>query len=68
MTDPQEIKDRMDSYQRVMDTHMLMISGTTLDIVLSNPNLMNKFFDVAQHAKSVCVCRCSPLQKAAVAK
>lgn len=47
---------------------MLMISGTTLDVVLANESMTNQFFKVAVQSNSVCVCRCSPLQKAAVAK
>jgi phospholipid-translocating ATPase len=47
---------------------MLMISGTTLDVVLANDHLCDKFFKAAVQSKSVCVCRCSPMQKAAVAR
>jgi len=68
MTDKDEIMNAMDHFARVRENHMLMITGTTLDVVLANPKVLNKFFDVAQHARSVCVCRCSPMQKAAVAK
>lgn len=64
----QDIADAIVQFQRVQDTCMLMISGTTLDVVLSNDNLCDKFFKAAVQSKSVCVCRCSPMQKAAVAK
>jgi len=47
---------------------MLMIDGDALKVVLANENLKNLFFEVAEKAKSVCVCRCSPSQKADVAK
>jgi len=39
---------------------MLMVSGTTLSVIIASQSLTDKFFNVAQYAKSVCVCRCSP--------
>jgi phospholipid-translocating ATPase len=45
-----------------------MIDGHTLDIFLSNKQLEEKFFSVATLAPSVCVCRCSPTQKALIVK
>ena len=47
---------------------MLMVSGTTLSCIIASESLTEKFFTTAQYAKSVCVCRCSPTQKAVVAK
>lgn len=43
-----------------------MIDGQTLDLCLSNPRIEEKFFQVATKAPCVCVCRCSPTQKAIV--
>lgn len=68
LTDEKGILEAIDRFVRNIDSSMLMITGTTLDIVLSNEFLMHQFFSRAIKAKSVCVCRCSPLQKAAVAK
>jgi phospholipid-translocating ATPase len=68
LTKPEEISECLDRFVKYIDTSMLMISGTTLDHVLANPNLTFKFFSTAVQGKSVCVCRCSPMQKAACAK
>jgi phospholipid-translocating ATPase len=35
--------------------------------VLSSPSLEERFFGIAKEAPSVCICRCSPTQKAIVA-
>jgi phospholipid-translocating ATPase len=45
-----------------------MIDGGTLDLFLSTKQLEEKFFSVATLAPSVCVCRCSPTQKALIVK
>lgn len=43
-----------------------MIDGQTVDIVLSTKQLEEMFFSIATLAPSVCVCRCSPTQKALI--
>lgn len=45
-----------------------MIDGQSLDIFLRNKKLEERFFTEATKAPSVCVCRCSPTQKALVTK
>ena len=45
-----------------------MIDGDTLDIFLSSKQLEEKFFSISTLAPSVCVCRCSPTQKALIVK
>lgn len=47
---------------------MLMIDGIALSRIMAVDGLRARFFEVASEAKSVCVCRCSPTQKASVAK
>lgn len=47
---------------------ILMIDGGTLDLVLGNPELEARFFTESTKAPSVCVCRCSPTQKADITK
>lgn len=37
-------------------------------LICSSEDLTARFFNAASDAKSVCVCRCSPTQKALVAK
>jgi phospholipid-translocating ATPase len=51
----------------VVHTHMLMVDGNTLQVIVSHESLKQNFFEVSQKAKSVCICRCSPTQKAIVA-
>ena len=62
-----DIKEGLEGFKRVHENHMLMISGTTLSIIIDNAELTKMFFEAALQAKSVCVCRCSPTQKAIVA-
>ena len=50
------------------DNTILMIDGQTLDVCLSSPLLEDTFFRVATKAPCVCVCRCSPTQKAIITK
>ena len=45
-----------------------MIDGSTLSIIVSDEALCQKFFSITSAAKTVCVCRCSPTQKAIVAE
>ena len=47
---------------------LLMIDGHTLDLILQTRPLEEKFFSVATLAPSVCVCRCSPTQKALIVR
>ena len=66
-TEVNRIDKEIDDYENLTATHMLMIDGTTLSIIVANEQLCQKFFNVTQSAKTVCVCRCSPTQKAIVA-
>jgi phospholipid-translocating ATPase len=50
------------------DNTILMIDGQTLDVCLSSAILEDTFFRVATKAPCVCVCRCSPTQKAIITK
>jgi phospholipid-translocating ATPase len=45
-----------------------MIDGHSLDLVLASKQLEEKFFAAATLAPSVCVCRCSPTQKALIVR
>jgi len=47
---------------------LLMIDGQTLDLFISKKVLEERFFLAATLAPSVCVCRCSPTQKAYITK
>ena len=67
-TDHRAIEKEIDDYENLTATHMLMIDGTTLSVIVGDETLSQKFFNVTQAAKTVCVCRCSPTQKAIVAQ
>ena len=45
-----------------------MIDGQTIDLLLKDKKLEELFFTEATKAPSVCVCRCSPTQKAIITK
>jgi phospholipid-translocating ATPase len=45
-----------------------MIDGQTLDLMLTRPNLEEKFWSAATKAPCVCVCRCSPTQKSLITR
>lgn len=62
---PKEAEKVLNEFERRTNT-LLMIDGTTLDVMLSDPNLELKFLSAATQAPSVCVCRCSPTQKAVI--
>jgi len=47
---------------------MMIIDGGTLTAICTKQELMDEFFQAAHKAKSVCVCRCAPKQKAIVAR
>ena len=60
LTEVNEIDREIDDYENLTATHMLMIDGTTLSVIVAHDHLNQKFFNVTQNAKTVCVCRCSP--------
>ena len=63
------LKELINQYDQMnKDNIMLMVDGTALAVILNDDDLKKRFFNVACDAKSVCICRCSPTQKALVAK
>lgn len=68
-----EIEDEVIVEQSIKDISpkiamtVLIIDGKTLDTILTGRNyLEKKFFELAIKAPCVCVCRCSPTQKAII--
>jgi phospholipid-translocating ATPase len=47
---------------------IIMIDGTTLDLVMSIRYLEEMFLEISTKAPCVCVCRCSPTQKALIVR
>mmetsp|Transcript_4676 Transcript_4676/g.7949 ORF Transcript_4676/g.7949 Transcript_4676/m.7949 type:complete len:542 (-) Transcript_4676:46-1671(-) len=68
MTDSFEAKKRLEEFSRKATNAILMIDGQTLDLLLQDKKLEERFFMEATKAPSVCVCRCSPTQKAIITK
>lgn len=65
------IREKIAEYSRAnKQTTLLMIDGSALGQILNHKDekIIEEFFSVAEDAKSVCVCRCNPSQKAAVAR
>jgi len=63
------LKESIDRYASTnRQKTMLMIDGIALAQIMSDESLCSRFFEAAAEAKSVCVCRCSPTQKALVAR
>lgn len=50
------------------EKYILMIDGQTIDVFMNSKMLEEAFFSVATLCPSVCVCRCSPTQKALIVK
>ena len=68
LTDWHEISQAIDKWSRIVNSTMLMIDGKTLAKIVADDNLKHKFFETSQLSQTVCVCRCSPTQKAIVAE
>ena len=64
-----ELLNEIRRYEKKKDTSLLlMVDGVALAKILADAEMSKEFFNVALNQKSVCVCRCSPTQKALVAK
>ena len=61
-----EVEFKLKELDRNVENSCFMIDGNTLDICLGNKRIEQQFFDIACKAPVVCVCRCSPTQKAII--
>lgn len=68
MTDIFDAGKKLDEYSRKAANSILMIDGQTLDLIMTEKKLEEKFFKEATRSPSVCVCRCSPTQKAMITR
>lgn len=55
-----DITEAIQRYSQLINSHMLMVDGNTLEAITENDHLKERFFTTVQKAKSVCICRCSP--------
>jgi len=60
MVDSFEVLKKLEEFSRKATTAILMIDGQSLDIILRDKKLEDRFFQEATKSPSVCVCRCSP--------
>lgn len=64
-----DLNQLISDYEKMnKNSTMLMVDGVALTKIMLSEFLTKQFFQAASGAKSVCVCRCSPTQKAFVAK
>lgn len=63
-TDEDQIEQKINNFSP--SKSILMVTGGTLDVIMSRPDLEHIFFERAQLARSVVLCRCAPKQKAQV--
>ena len=61
-----EVDFKLKDLDRNVENSCLMIDGNTLDICLGSKRIEQQFFEIACKAPVVCVCRCSPTQKAII--
>ena len=68
LTNQRQSDRKLEEFSKNAAKLILMIDGQSLDLFLGNKRLEERFFQVATQAPSVCVCRCSPTQKALIVK
>lgn len=66
LTEKFDAVKKLDEFKRQATNTVLLIDGQTIDLMFSDPNLEERFFIEACEAPAVCVCRCSPTQKALI--
>lgn len=68
MTERDELQERLSKLARYVSKTVVIIDGLTLDTILAHDSICDLFFNITVKAPCVCICRCSPTQKAEVAK
>jgi phospholipid-translocating ATPase len=63
-----QIESELKSFRDKSYSNLLIIDGGTLKFIMANKRLEETFFESACMAPSVAICRCSPTQKAEVAR
>jgi phospholipid-translocating ATPase len=66
LADTWEASKKLEEFARKATNVILMIDGGSLDLFLKDKKLEERFFMETTKAPSVCVCRCSPTQKAII--
>jgi phospholipid-translocating ATPase len=69
ITDYKEAEMLLSQFELKVGSTLLMIDGQSLETFMrGDPKLEEQFFNIATLAPAVCVCRCSPTQKALITK
>jgi phospholipid-translocating ATPase len=63
-----EIYHKIDIFSNHATNCTLIIDGKTLTTIMNDEPLKLRFFEQAMRAPCVCICRCSPTQKADVTR
>ena len=63
-----DVADKINKLVKNIAKTALIIDGKTLDTIMQYEGLITTFFTIAVKAPCVCVCRCSPTQKAVIAR
>ena len=63
-----KIISELDAMYKYVKNTTVVIDGKSLNTVLNDQECMDRFFSLVILAPCVCVCRCSPTQKAEIAK
>jgi phospholipid-translocating ATPase len=68
LTDKKDILDHIKEILGKIETTVIIIDGKSLDNIIDTTDVEASFFETAIKAPCVCVCRCSPTQKALICK
>jgi phospholipid-translocating ATPase len=68
LTNPVEIYDKVAAFEPHAPHTTLIIDGKSLSTIMNDDGLKRRWFEQAMRAPCVCICRCSPTQKADVTK
>ena len=68
LTDPAEVIETLELLRNQVKNTCVIIDGKTLETILNSQQAKENFFQKVIQAPCVCICRCSPTQKAEVCK
>jgi len=66
--DKVELLQKLADFKKKATNRILIIDGRTLDTILDSTEATHAFYEGAMLAPCLCVCRCSPTQKAEVVR
>lgn len=66
LEEKKQVQDHLKEYTNKSITTVLIIDGKSLETIFKHEDCEALFFELAIKAPCVCVCRCSPTQKARI--